>query len=358
MPLISLAAELHSRGHNVTFFTPIQTGNEDAPTRTLREAGVPFIPLGISPLNKTEFEAVLDEMHRGTNLLGIVKTCLDADVAAYVDMDRLLSERAIPVPDVLVACAVMQGTGTHIGLKHGVPTVLNYPYNNYFWRPPWPFPVLGSGLSDRLTFPQRLKNELVNFVNSYVLEPYLLSIALPDILARRGVPIPAGGWWPSLFSPRGTPSILNSAPGFDFPAPLPPNVIQPGPLIMSAAQTVPESLQTWLDSKPERSVVVVSLGTTSYIDHRIARLIIEGLAAAGNDVLWVLREAHWKALAGLEVPGTFRLEKWIPQRAVLAHWAVAAMLTHCGNSGVQVSGEYGRLSRISAKPNHIEIKLS
>jgi UDP:flavonoid glycosyltransferase YjiC (YdhE family) len=336
MPLISLAAELQTRGHNVTFFTPVQKGNEDAPAQTLREAGIPYAPLGISPLNKTELEVVLDQMRRGTNLFGIVSFCMDADVAAYVDMDRLLSERSIPAPDVLVACAVMQGTGRHIGLQHGIPTLLNYPMENYFWRPPWPFPELGSGLSDRMTFPQRLKNELVSLINRFVLEPYLLRVVLPEILKRRGVPVPARVWTPSIFAPDNTLSIINTAPGFDFPAPLPPSVIQPGPLVMTAAQTVPESLQTWVDWKPERSVVLVSLGTVSYIDGRIARVVIDGLRATGKDVLWVLREAHWKALAGLDVPSTFRLEKWIPQRAMLAHRAVGAMVTHCGTNGVQV----------------------
>lgn len=262
-----------------------------------------------------------------------MKHFAEADITAYVDLDKLLTHE--PHPDVLLVCNVYRGMGASITCKHGIPVVLNYPMENFFWRPPWPFPVLGSGLSHEMIFPQRLKNELISFVNSYLIEPYLVRIYIPKTLCKHGLP-PRNGLR-TIFGMHGMPSILNAAPGFDFPSPLPPNVIQTGPLTVSTMQAFPKPLQDWLDSKPVRSVLLINLGTVNVIDERMARVIVEGLGASGINVLWVLRSVYQEILAGLNVPGTFRLEEWIPQRAVLAHRAVAAMVTHCGNNGVQVS---------------------
>jgi hypothetical protein len=282
---------------------------------------------------KTHSSPSSEQARSGTNLLGAVKHFAEADVTAYVDLDKLLTHE--PHPDVLLVYNVYRGMGASINRKHGIPVVLNYPSENFFWRPPWPFPVLGSGLSDKMTFPQRLKNGLISFVNTFLIEPHLVRIHLPEILRKHGLP-PRNGLR-TIFGMHGMPSILNAAPGFDFPSPLPPNVIQTGPLTVSTMQAFPKLLQDWLDSKPVRSVLLVSLGTVNVIDERIARVIVEGLGATGINVLWVLRGVDQEILARLNVPGTFRLEEWIPQRAVLAHRAVAAMVTHCGNNGVQVS---------------------
>ncbi|GAQ90247.1 UDP-glucosyl transferase [Klebsormidium nitens] len=331
IPLLSIASELHLRGHNVTFLAQVQRDNEDVPKRSVSEAGIAFRALGFTPLNKTELEDIVNQTRSGTNLLGAVKHFSEADTSAYVDLDKLLTHE--PHPDVLVVCNVYRGMGTSIYRKHGIPVVLNYMLENYFWRPHWPYPVLGSGLSDRMTFPQRLKNELVSFVNSYLIEPYLVRTHIPETLRKHGLN-PRNGLR-TIFDMHGMPSILNAAPGFDFPAPLPPNVIQTGPLTVPTMQAFPKPLQAWLDSKPVKSVVLVSLGTVNVIDERIARLIVEGLGATRVNVLWALRGVYQETLAGLNVPSTFRLKEWIPQRAVLAHRAVAAMVTHCGNNGVQ-----------------------
>ncbi|GAQ78238.1 hypothetical protein KFL_000100050 [Klebsormidium nitens] len=61
-----------------------------------------------------------------------------------------------------------------------------------------------------------------------------------------------------------------------------------------------------------------------------------------SHVLWALRGANRDALAGLNLPpGKFRLEKWIPQQAVLAHAAIGAAVLHCGGNGFQEALYYG-----------------
>ncbi|GAQ89147.1 hypothetical protein KFL_004910050 [Klebsormidium nitens] len=59
------------------------------------------------------------------------------------------------------------------------------------------------------------------------------------------------------------------------------------------------------------------------------------------EVLWVVTETAYSALAPFEVPVNFWLEKSIPQREVLRHPAVAAMITHCGGDGAQGATQAG-----------------
>lgn len=62
IPLLSIASELQSRGHNVTFLAQIQKDNKDVPKRSVGEAGVAFRALGFTPLNKTELEDIVAQV--------------------------------------------------------------------------------------------------------------------------------------------------------------------------------------------------------------------------------------------------------------------------------------------------------
>lgn len=60
--MLSIASELQSRGHNVTFLAQIQNDNEDVPKRAVREAGIPFRALGFTPLNKIKLEEIIAQV--------------------------------------------------------------------------------------------------------------------------------------------------------------------------------------------------------------------------------------------------------------------------------------------------------
>jgi UDP:flavonoid glycosyltransferase YjiC (YdhE family) len=62
IPLLSIASELQSRGHSVTFLAQIQKDNEDVPRRSISKAGVAFQALGFTPLNKTELEDIVAQV--------------------------------------------------------------------------------------------------------------------------------------------------------------------------------------------------------------------------------------------------------------------------------------------------------
>ncbi|KAK2990065.1 hypothetical protein RJ640_025428 [Escallonia rubra] len=95
----------------------------------------------------------------------------------------------------------------------------------------------------------------------------------------------------------------------------------------------------WLDSKPEETVLYVSLG--SYLSVSSAQMdeIEAGLKESGVPYLWVARgeSSRFSEVCdsgGLIVP-------WCDQLRVLSHSSVGGFLTHCGWNSVMESGYCG-----------------
>ncbi|VAI81954.1 unnamed protein product [Triticum turgidum subsp. durum] len=95
---------------------------------------------------------------------------------------------------------------------------------------------------------------------------------------------------------------------------------------------------TWLDGKPDKSVVYVNFGSVAVMTAEQTREFALGLATCGYPFLWVKRP---DMVNGDEValPEAFRDElqrggglvvPWCPQPAVLKHAAVGLFVTHCG----------------------------
>ncbi|KAL6897408.1 hypothetical protein ACP4OV_007104 [Aristida adscensionis] len=99
----------------------------------------------------------------------------------------------------------------------------------------------------------------------------------------------------------------------------------------------------WLDARPPRSVLYVSLGSVARVDRGAFEEMAWGLAGAGAPFLWVVRPGSVRGAGeddeappplpdGFEeeVAGRGKVVTWAPQREVLAHAAIAAFWTHCG----------------------------
>ncbi|KAF6998981.1 hypothetical protein CFC21_015053 [Triticum aestivum] len=93
----------------------------------------------------------------------------------------------------------------------------------------------------------------------------------------------------------------------------------------------------WLDSKPSRSVVYVCFGSLAHVSDAQLDELALGLEASGMAFLWVVRADKWspperwhERVGGRGMVAT----AWAPQRAILAHRAVGAFVTHCGWNSV------------------------
>ncbi|KAJ4760172.1 Glycosyltransferase [Rhynchospora pubera] len=97
----------------------------------------------------------------------------------------------------------------------------------------------------------------------------------------------------------------------------------------------------WLDTKNERSVVLVSFGSLCVFKSAQLHELAMGLEGSRQNFLWVVRDAdqsdewipeEWEeriADRGFVVRG------WAPQLAILEHAAIGAFVTHCGWNSIQ-----------------------
>ncbi|CAJ1941192.1 unnamed protein product [Sphenostylis stenocarpa] len=107
---------------------------------------------------------------------------------------------------------------------------------------------------------------------------------------------------------------------------------------------------SWLDSKPEKSVVYICFGSLCHFPDKQLYEIACGMEASGHGFIWVVPEKKGKENESEEekekwLPKGFEernVEKgmvirgWAPQLLILNHRAVGAFVTHCGwNSTVE-----------------------
>lgn len=95
----------------------------------------------------------------------------------------------------------------------------------------------------------------------------------------------------------------------------------------------------WLDRQAPNSVLYVSIGSLVSIDDKELIETAWGLANSEQPFLWVIRPGSVSGSQCAEaLPDGFeemvgergRIVKWVPQKQVLAHPAVAGFFTHCG----------------------------
>ena len=100
----------------------------------------------------------------------------------------------------------------------------------------------------------------------------------------------------------------------------------------------------WLDTKPAKSVVYISFGSSSVTSRKQAAEIADAMAKVKRPFLWVLRKDNWKdddddddaaikkaAAAAVDADsGGGMVVSWCDQARVLSHPSVACFVTHCG----------------------------
>ena len=98
----------------------------------------------------------------------------------------------------------------------------------------------------------------------------------------------------------------------------------------------------WLDARPPRSVLYVSLGSVAAVGRAVFEETAWGLVGSGVPFLWVVRPGSVAGAGDDEAPpplpdgfgeetrGRGKVVAWAPQREVLGHAAIGAFWTHCG----------------------------
>ncbi|KAJ4778478.1 Glycosyltransferase [Rhynchospora pubera] len=154
-------------------------------------------------------------------------------------------------------------------------------------------------------------------------------------------------------------------------------VVPVGPLVPDNYDHLvdPEQLNRvmeWLSKKERRSVVFVSFGTEYFMSEQQMEQMASGLELSGANFIWVVRfpkedkEADDRRMTEpnrvTELPPGFMdrirpeqglvVDRWAPQRSILAHPSLGAFVTHCGWSSLMEAMQSG--APMIALPLHID----
>ncbi|XP_063018783.1 UDP-glucuronosyltransferase 1A1-like isoform X5 [Melospiza melodia melodia] len=190
-------------------------------------------------------------------------------------------------------------------------------------NPPSYVPRSFSGLTDRMTFFQRVKNLLFDtqnlFLCNFLFDPFS---KLASEFLQREVTVQ------DLFH-KGSVWLLRSEFVLEYPRPLMPNIIPIGGANCAHTE-LPQEFEAMVNASGEHGIVVFSLGSmVSEIPMKKAMEIAEGLGTVPQTVFW-----RYTGKAPPNLPKNVKLVKWLPQNDLLAHPKTRAFITHGGSHGV------------------------
>ncbi|XP_045701602.1 UDP-glucuronosyltransferase 1-6-like isoform X4 [Phyllostomus hastatus] len=190
--------------------------------------------------------------------------------------------------------------------------------------PPSYVPRALSSNTDRMTFPQRVKNMLIalseSFLCSMVYSPYgpLASEVLRKDVTLQDLMSSASVW------------LLRSDFVMNYARPVMPNIVFIGGINCAHQKPLSQEFEAYVNASGEHGIVVFSLGSMiSEIPEKRAMEIADALGKIPQTVLWRYTGTRPPNLAKNTV-----LVKWLPQNDLLGHPKTRAFITHSGSHGI------------------------
>ncbi|CAK6433117.1 unnamed protein product [Pipistrellus nathusii] len=186
-------------------------------------------------------------------------------------------------------------------------------------------PVQMVGLTDRMTFLERVKNTMLSIFFDLWIRDY-------DI-----------HFWDQFYSEAlGRPTTLCETLGkaeiwlirtywdFEFPRPYLPNFEFVGGLHCKPAKPLPKEIEEFVQSSGKDGIVVFSLGSViQNLTEEKGNLIASALAQIPQKVLW-----RYKGKKPAKLGANTQLFDWLPQNDLLGHPKTKAFITHGGINGI------------------------
>ena len=164
--------------------------------------------------------------------------------------------------------------------------------SGFYNLPSWPYPVVYTGFTDDLTFLQRLYLAPYRVVvDAYFESRYYWSESLCDESTQYSYQIywALKGYFPKIYS---------TVMGLVYPRPLLPMMHFVGALTVETNESLPSTLENWLASKPNKSVIYISMGSVQRVTETMGAAIINGIVQTNYSVVWSLRESNRDVLKG------------------------------------------------------------
>ncbi|XP_071344753.1 UDP-glucuronosyltransferase 2B17-like [Trachinotus anak] len=193
-------------------------------------------------------------------------------------------------------------------------------------------PITGSGLSDRMSFIQRVKN-LIFYVIWQAQDIFLIDPQYQSVCNE-------------FFGPKVRYSDLLQGADlwlmrvdfvFEYPRPTMPNVVYIGGFQCKPAKPLPQHLEEFVQSSGEHGVIIMSLGTfVSELPADMTNEIAAAFAKLPQKVIWKHKGDRPATLGNNTL-----LVDWMPQNDLLGHPKIKLFVAHGGTNGVQEAIYHG-----------------
>ncbi|XP_077011602.1 UDP-glucuronosyltransferase 1A6-like isoform X2 [Tamandua tetradactyla] len=246
----------------------------------------------------------------------------DSDTLSFLRasaFDVLFTDPALPCGVILAEYLGLPS----VYLFRGFPCALEHALN----RSPNPMsyvPRCYTQFSDQMTFPQRVANFLVNFLETSLFQlVYTKYQNLASDLLRREVYLPNLYRKVSLW-------LLRYDFVLEYPRPFLPNMIFVGGANCKKRGDLSQEFEAYVNASGEHGIVVFSLGSmVSDIPEKKAMEIADALSKIPQTVLW-----RYTGNPPSNLGKNTKLVKWLPQNDLLGHPKTRAFITHAGSHGI------------------------
>ncbi|XP_041663088.1 UDP-glucuronosyltransferase-like [Cheilinus undulatus] len=193
--------------------------------------------------------------------------------------------------------------------------------------PPSYVPAAFSGNSDIMTFPQRVKNMVMFFVESYMCK--VIYGHFDDLVSTH---LKEGMTYKELLS-HGAIWLLRYDFTFEWPKPIMPNMAFIGGINCAKKAPLPAELKEFVEGSGDDGFIVFTLGSmVSNMPEEKAKQFFEAFRQLPQRVLW-----RYTGNLPKDVPKNVKLMKWLPQNDLLAHPKAKVFITHGGTHGIYES---------------------
>ncbi|XP_073701379.1 UDP-glucuronosyltransferase-like isoform X2 [Garra rufa] len=190
--------------------------------------------------------------------------------------------------------------------------------------PPSFVPHFLTGYTDKMTFPQRVRNMLMTIFSKYLCHQLFGSFSeLASRYLQKDIT------YKELLG-NGAAWLLRYEFTFEYPKPLMPNIIQIGGINCAKKGPLTRELEQFVNGSGEHGFVVFTLGSmVSQLPEAKAREFFEAFRQIPQRVLW-----RYTGPVPENAPKNVKLMKWLPQNDLLGHPKVKAFITHGGSHGI------------------------
>ncbi|KAG7269981.1 hypothetical protein CRUP_021836 [Coryphaenoides rupestris] len=341
-----LIEELHARGHNIDVIRPSNSWYIKEESPFYNSINIPHNVL-FEDIIQEFLEKYIKVQREGVSSLTFLKLTgqflstisqihsLNCEMLTQIfDNDSLVKSLSEAQYDLVLTDPAI-ATGVVLAKYLKLPTVLNVRWitsgDGQFIIAPSPLsyiPVPGSGLTDNMSFMERVKNiffySLIVFQETFMVGPCYRDICEKYI---------EGGCDTTSLLQEADIWLFRSDFVFDFPRPTMPNVAYIGGFQCKPAQPLPPELEEFVQSAGEHGVIIMTLGT--YVN-ALPNDIAENIASVFAKIL----KRHVGQRPSTLGNNTLIVD-WMPQKDLLGHPQTKVFVAHGGTNGVQEAIYHG-----------------